>query len=132
MSSAHEDSPAKHGPGGALETEELPYRTILVVGVITLATFAGGILWSTTILNRTAKEMNPNPTIPALINPDTGGVPEIGIVNQRMYEVDNRAELKRDAQMRRLHSYGYTDEATQSVHIPIERAMEMLVLEQKK
>lgn len=114
------------------EPESMPYGKVAIVGVITLVIFAVGIVWSTAILNDTAKEMRPNATERSGDIPAALYQPEIGIVNQRMFELDDRAEQKRDDQLKRLHSYGWVDAEKHVAHIPIERAMEMMVSEQKK
>lgn len=133
-------APIQAGPGAPHEDrsgdppeepEALPYRQLALIGVIVLGVFGVGIVWSTTILNETAKEQRPT-------GAPIGDVPremfqyEVGIVNQRMFELDNRAEQKRADQLKRLHSWGWADGERKLAHIPIERAMELMVAEQKK
>ena len=57
---------------------------------------------------------------------------EVGIVNQRMFSLDQRAAQKRLQQMNRLNTYGWLDRQAGVVHIPVDVAMDMLVQEQKK
>ncbi len=44
---------------------------------------------------------------------------------QQLFEASVRAQQKREAQRRRLESYGWVDRARGLVHIPIDRAMDL-------
>ncbi len=126
-------SPA-HGASAAqppedLEDKNLPYRKIILVGVGSIVIFALSIVWSTALLRGAEKEMHPAgpPPIPPGVNQY-----EVGIVNQRMFSLDQRAAQKRLQQMTRLNTYGWLDRQAGVVHIPVDVAMDMLVQEQKK
>ena len=56
----------------------------------------------------------------------------LGIVNQRLFSLDQRAAQKRLQQMNRLNTYGWLDRPSGVAHVPIDVAMDMLVQEQKK
>ena len=114
---------------GDLEDKNLPYRKIVAVGVASVVIFGLGILWSTALLHTAAKEMQP--VGPAPIPPGVNQY-EVGIVNQRMFSLDQRAAQKRLQQMNRLSTYGWLDRPSGVAHVPIDVAMEMLVQEQKK
>jgi len=128
MSSSAHSAPLAQKPGD-LEDKNLPYRKIVGVGVASVVVFALGILWSTSLLKIATKEMQPvGPApMPAGVNQY-----EVGIVNQRMFSLDQRAAQKRLQQMNRLSTYGWLDRQAGVVHIPIDVAMDMLVQEQKK
>ena len=111
------------------DNSPLPYLKILIVGILTLSIFGASILWSTHILNATVQDMNPNGPAPI---PAQVYQKEVGIVNQRMFALDQRASEKREAQLQRLNSYGYLNDQKTLAHIPLARAMELLVTEQKK
>ncbi len=128
MSSPAHTAPSAQKPGD-LEDKNLPYRKIVGVGIASVVVFALGIFWSTALLNGAAKEMQPvgPPPLPSGVNQY-----EVGIVNQRMFSLDQRTAQKRLQQMNRLNSYGWLDRQTGVVHVPIDVAMDMLVQEQKK
>ncbi|HMK72857.1 MAG TPA: hypothetical protein VK454_05940 [Myxococcaceae bacterium] len=128
MSPEAHPSALTHAPG-ELEDKNLPYRKIIVVGVGTIVIFALSIVWSTTILRNSEKEMHPAgpPPLPAGVNQY-----EVGIVNQRMFSLDQRAAQKRLQQMDRLNRYGWIDRQAGVAHIPIDVAMEMMLEEKKK
>jgi hypothetical protein len=127
-SPAHPEPILKHAPG-ELEDKNLPYRKIIGVGVAAVVIFGLSIVWSTMLLRGAEKEMHPAgpPPLPPGVNQY-----EVGIVNQRMFNLDQRAAQKRLQQMDRLNSYGWIDRQAGVAHIPIDVAMEMLVKEQAK
>ena len=128
MSSSAHTARTAQKPGD-LEDKNLPYRKIIGVGVVSVIVFALGIFWSTALLRGAAKEMQP--VGPAPIPPGVNQY-EVGIVNQRMFSLDQRAAQKRLQQMNRLSTYGWLDRPSGVVHVPINVAMDMLVQEQKK
>jgi len=81
------------------------------------------------LLRSAEQEMHPAgpPPLPKGVNQY-----EVGIVNQRMFSLDQRAAQKRLQQMTRLNTYGWLDKQAGVVHIPVDVAMDMLVQEQKK
>jgi hypothetical protein len=126
-SPAHGTAPAQ--PPGDLEDKNLPYRKIVAVGLGSVVIFAVSIFWSTSLLRGAEKEMQP--AGPAPLPPGVNQY-EVGIVNQRMFSLDQRAAQKRLQQMNRLNTYGWLDRQAGVVHIPVDVAMDMLVQEQKK
>lgn len=114
---------------GDLEDKNLPYRKIVGVGIASVVIFCLSIVWSTTLLHGVQREMQPAgpPPLPPGVNQY-----EVGIVNQRMFSLDQRAAQKRLQQMERLNTYGWLDRQAGVVHIPIDVAMDMVVEEQKK
>jgi hypothetical protein len=60
------------------------------------------------------------------------GQPEIGIVDQVLFETDHRAEQWLAARRRRLHSWGWVDRRREIVHLPIEVAMARLLEEGRR
>ena len=128
MSAPAHGSPLSQLPGD-LEDKNLPYRKIVGVGVAAIVIFSLSIVWSTALLHSAQKEMQPAgpPPLPPGVNQY-----EVGIVNQRMFSLDQRAAQKRLQQMSRLSTYGWLDQQAGVVHIPVDVAMEMLVQEQKK
>jgi len=129
MSSSAQGSPATRQPPGDLEDKNLPYRKIVGVGAAAIIIFGLSIFWSTSLLHSAEREMQPAgpPPLPKGVNQY-----EVGIVNQRLFSLDQRAAQKRLQQMNRLNTYGWLDKQAGIVHIPVDVAMDMLVQEQKK
>jgi len=128
-SSAH--TPAAPGTAAdvAASQKEMSWPWIIGVGVASIALFAVATVWSTHILNTTRAEMQPGgpPPIPKQVDQY-----EVGIVNLRVFALDQRAAQKRLQQMERLRSYGWVDREGGVAHIPIDEAMKMYLAEQQK
>ena len=125
-------SSTAHTSGGtevAAAQREMSWPWIIGVGVASMAIFAVATVWSTHILNATRAEMQPAgpPPIPKQVDQY-----EVGIVNQRVFALDQRAAQKRLQQMERLRSYGWVDREAGVAHIPIDEAMKMFLAEQQK
>jgi hypothetical protein len=121
-----------HGHG-ASEVGEAQQRMnwgwIIGVGAGSMIIFALATVWSTHILNSTRAELQPGgpPPLPKQVDQY-----EVGIVNQRVFSLDQRAAQKRLQQMERLRSYGWVDREAGVAHIPIDEAMRMYLAEQAK
>ena len=112
-----------------LAQQKMNWPWIIGVGVVSVLIFAVATLWSTHILNVTRSEMQPAgpPPIPKEVNQY-----EVGIVNLRVFALDQRAAQKRLRQLERLDSYGWVDREAGMAHIPVIEAMKMMVEEQGK
>jgi hypothetical protein len=111
------------------EQQKMNWKVIIGVGVGSVVIFAIATVWSTHILNSTKAEMQPAgpPPIPRQVNSY-----EVGIVNQRVFALDQRAAQKRLQQMERLDSYGWVDRQAGLAHIPIDEAMKMYLQQQEQ
>ena len=122
---------AGHGTASevAQAQQQMNWPWIIGVGLGSILIFAVATVWSTHILNTTRAEMQPGgpPPIPKQVDQY-----EVGIVNQRVFALDQRAAQKRLQQMERLRSYGWVDRETGIAHIPIDEAMKMYLAEQAK
>ena len=109
--------------------QKMNWPWIIGVGVVSVLIFAVATLWSTHILNVTRSEMQPAgpPPIPKEVNQY-----EVGIVNLRVFALDQRAAQKSLRQLERLDSYGWVDREAGVAHIPVTEAMKMMVEEQGK
>jgi hypothetical protein len=113
----------------APQGQDIRFGKVIAVGVISLAVFAVGSIWSVAILREKQKEMNPSGrvTLPAEL-----GQEEIGIVDQVPFDLNHWVHKYKQEQEQRLDSYGWVDRKAGTIHVPIDRAMELLVQEQKK
>ena len=128
--SAQSSHAAGHGTAAevAQAQQEMSWPWIIGVGVGSIAIFALATVWSTHILNATRAEMQPGgpPPIPKQVDQY-----EVGIVNLRVFALDQRAAQKRLQQMERLRSYGLVDREAGLAHIPIDEAMRMYLADQQ-
>jgi hypothetical protein len=130
MSTTAQSSHAAHDTAEVVHAQQhMSWPWIIGVGVASIAIFAVATVWSTHILNSTRAEMQPAgpPPIPKGVDQY-----EVGIVNQRVFALDQRAAQKRLNQMERLRSYGWVDRESGVAHIPIDEAMKMYLADQQK
>jgi hypothetical protein len=113
----------------ATREQDIQFGKVIAVGVISLAVFAVGSIWSVSILHGKQQEMNPSGRV-AL--PAELGQEEIGIVDQVPFDLNRWVHKYKQEQDQRLDSYGWVDRKAGTIHVPIDRAMELLVQEQKK
>ena len=112
------------------EPEGLPAVRLVAIGFIFLVIFSFATFWSVRILRSEEEKIGVSEE--AIPKPPEIGKPQIGIVNQRLFELQLEAKQKRDEQLARLNSYGWVDRDKQIIHIPIDQAMEKLVREPKR
>jgi len=117
--SEHEHG-AAHPPA---EEDVLPSGQIYLVGVIALVVFFVGSVAAGVGMKAIQRQQNPEG--PALV-PHEGGQGKIGIVEQRLFEHSNMGPTWREAAHQRLDSFGWVDREKGIVHIPIDRAMDMV------
>lgn len=114
--------PSNHDDHGNLSEDQIDFRKVIMVGVVSLIIFAFGTWWAAGILHHETKRAEDTTGLaasPALITK-----PEIGIVDQVPFSGDHRLADWRQARSSRLNSYGWVDRAKGIVHVPIERAMD--------
>jgi hypothetical protein len=110
------------------EPEAVASKRAVRVAILFLLVFATATIWSVAIMNQ-GRDLEPQEVIPS---PREIGKPEIGMVNQRLFELQLDGKQQRDEQLRRLNSYGWVDRDKQIIHIPIERAMEVISAEPRR
>ena len=108
------------------ERDRIPSAKIILVGVGFLVISAIGVVLAAWMMQARTDKFQPHgpPPLPAL-----AGQSEIGIVDQTMFGIP---PTLMDQQRKRLGSYGWVDRAGGRVHIPIERAMQMVIEEAHK
>jgi hypothetical protein len=111
-------------PHSALDDDGIDIKKILLIGFASLGTFAVSAVVAYFILraDTNAYHAKGTPPPPALI-----GQGEIGIVDQPMFDHDNRLELWKAARQRRLNGYGWVDRKKNLIHIPIDKAIDQVV-----
>jgi len=117
MSNAHD-----HGSGaGSGADDQIDFKKVIAIGIVSLIVFALGTFWAVTILHRET----------ARAHASTGashapmiGQPEIGIVDQVLFTGDHRLADWRAERAARLNGYGWVDRSKGIAHIPIDKAMD--------
>ena len=97
---------------------------IVVIGVLSLAVFAAGIIWAYYLM--VARQNDVRRLGPARVATEIGKL-EIGIVDQVPFDVDTRLEEWRAMSRRKLAGHGWVDRAKGIARIPIEAAMERVI-----
>jgi hypothetical protein len=120
MSSHSHGTESAHPPGHESE-DAIDYKKVILVGVFSLVAFALGTVWAVGILHHETAKAHAATGVPR--TPELGKA-EIGIVDQVLFEGDQRLAVWRAGRAARLNGYGWVDRSKGIVHIPIERAME--------
>jgi hypothetical protein len=113
MSEEFTPSPPQH--------DRLPSKRILGLGIGWL------VLVGLVLLGVRWWEVRSEPKAKAP-RPARMGESEISIVNQRPFELEDQAPRLRAEQGARLESYGWVDRSAGVIHVPIERAMEQVLV----
>jgi hypothetical protein len=112
----------EHGNGSGVRSEEDRISTgkILVVGIASLLLFFGASVATSLYFQarRTAGG-------PVRVPPEIGSS-KIGMVEQQIFEKAERGSRDRAMREERLRSYGWVDRRRGVVHLPIERAMDLV------
>jgi hypothetical protein len=110
------------------EPESFNGRKVVATGIITLVIFTLASIWAMHIW-RTEERLN----APAGFSvPKAMGRDEIGIVDQVPFDQVNAPAVLRARKLERLRSYGWVDRRRGVVHIPVERAYDLVQLELQK
>jgi hypothetical protein len=121
MSDAPSPPPLTNPP----EEERLPFGKVAAVGLAAVVLFSGAVVWTRHLLVEETRAALPQGEAPA----PRVGQDEIGIVDQKMFELESRAEVLRRQKLQRRDSYGWVDRDAGVIHIPIQRAMDDTVQE---
>jgi hypothetical protein len=111
---------AAHPPA---EEDRIASAKIVWVGVIALVVFFLGSLAAGMGMTAMRRALNPDGPPPM---PAEAGQAKIGVVEQRLFENANQGVAWRDYAQRRLQGTGWVDREKGLVHIPIERAMDLV------
>jgi hypothetical protein len=124
MTDRHLQDAAHGGPHGdhvRSEDDHVSTGKIVAVGVGSLLIFFVASLLTMMYLRARLVEHGPMPKPPEI------GQSKIGMVEQQLFDVSVRGLRDRDARLERLRSYGWVNREGGVAHIPIDRAMEMVV-----
>ena len=103
---------------------DMNLKKIMAVGVVSLLVFAVGIVWAYFLREERVREIRKAGPATA---PTEIGKTEIGIVDQVPFDRDGRLDQWREARQKRLNGYGWVDRSKGLAHIPIEKAVQMVI-----
>lgn len=124
--------PAPHAaPHDATAPDQSPVNTrkVILVGAVSVFVFVLGSLWSLRIQSATQQRLNPNG--PALM-PATLRDEEHGIVDAVPFALNGWVPKNREAASAQLTGYAWLDRKAGVVRLPIERAMQLVVADQRR
>jgi hypothetical protein len=116
-------------PPAAQAEEGINWSAVLGTGIGSLVVFAIAIFIVVRMLDAREKALQPHGPDPL---PKQVGQIEIGIVDQVPFDVTRSLQAYRDERTQRLETWGWVDRKAGIVHMPIDRAMELVVQEHKK
>ncbi|HEX9291049.1 MAG TPA: hypothetical protein VF904_16130 [Anaeromyxobacteraceae bacterium] len=124
MTDAERAHEAEHAHGHPPAEEDIiPSGKIVWVGVVALVIFTLGSIATGIGMRAMRREANPDGP-PA--QPAEAGRAKIAMIEQRLFEHANQGVAWREHAHRRLQSTGWVDRSKGVVHIPIDRAMELV------
>jgi hypothetical protein len=109
-----------HEHGARSEDDRIATGKLVFVGVASLVAFFIASALAVGYLRVQQGERGPIPVPPEI------GQSKIGMVEQTMFELQVRGVRDRAARLERLSSYGWVDRSAGIVHLPIDRAMELV------
>ncbi|MCI0571545.1 MAG: hypothetical protein L0Y66_12385 [Myxococcaceae bacterium] len=104
------------------QREDVSARRVLAVLGAVLTLFALSVWATVPILRAGAPAEARESRVPGEVGHAT-----VGRVNQEPFDLDTRAEELRERQRHQLSSYGWVDRDAGVIHVPIERAVELLL-----
>ena len=116
-------------PPPAQAEEIIKWSAVIGTGLAAIIVFsiATFVVWK--YLDGREKFLQPSG--PAVV-PAQLGQAEIGIVDQVPFDVTRAVQKYRNDQIERLSSWGWMDRKQGTIHMPIEKAMELVVQEHDK
>lgn len=113
--------PGEHGHGVRAEEDRIATGSIVAVGIGALVVFFLASAVAVSYLRVSQGERPPLPVPPEL------GRSKIGMVEQQPFDLAVRGERDRAVRLERLRSYGWVDRGAGVAHVPIDRAMDLVV-----
>lgn len=118
----HHPEPAPLPP----EPERIPWGILTLVALGGMVAFGIGIIWAVSVQEQQAGTLVVGAGEPP---PPYVGEAEIGIVDQEPFAIERRFAEHRREKLQRLESYGWVDRSRNVIHIPIDRAIDLVLQE---
>lgn len=120
----HDEHPHDASAHPPAEEDQIRSRAIVGVGVAALLLFFVASLAAIGAMKRQQARINPEGPAPL---PAELGKSKIGIIEQRLFESSNQAEVVREVQRAKLESYGWVDRTRGIIRIPVEQGMQLVI-----
>jgi hypothetical protein len=124
MTELHRDDAHHATAHPPAEEDRIGSRTIVLVGVGALLVFFVASLAAIGAMKRQQGRINPDGPGPL---PAELGESKIGLLEQRLFENSNQADVVHRVQRSKLESYGWVDRSQGIIRIPIDRGMELVL-----
>jgi len=127
---SHEPSHAtEHMAPPPLQAEEaISWFKVIGTGVAALILFAIATFITFRFMHAREKALQP---IGPIATPAQMGEAEINIVDQIPFDVSRKLQTYRRERIERLSSWGWMDKKAGTIHMPIGRAMDLVIQDQK-
>jgi hypothetical protein len=124
MTELHRDDVHDASAHPPAEEDRIGSRAIVLVGVGALIVFFVASLAAIGAMKRQQSRLIPDGPAPL---PAELGQSKIGLLEQRLFENSNQADVVQRVQRSKLESYGWVDPAQGIIRIPIERGYELVL-----
>ncbi len=120
-----EQSPSAPLPPGVEDQsmDVIAWKPVGIAVLGSLVLFAIGAVFAVWLL----KSINGSATMDDQKPVPFAGAPQVGIVEQRLIELETRAQRVKVEQKKQLGEYGWIDRSRQLVHVPIDQGMQAVV-----
>jgi hypothetical protein len=113
------------------EEDNVPGRTLVRVGLSAVVISVAAVVGSTALLGRAGQAKLGGGPAERVAKHGYTAPPTIGLLEQTLIEHEERGVQQREREEGRLREYGWVDRARGVVHIPIDRAMAVIVDENR-
>ena len=124
MTELHRDDAHHASAHPPAEEDRIGSRTIVLVGVGALLVFFVASVAAIGAMKRQQSRIIPDGPAPL---PAELGQSKIGLLEQRLFEDSNQADVVNRVQRGKLESYGWVDPEKGVIRIPIERGFELVL-----
>lgn len=124
MTELHRDDVHHASAHPPAEEDRIGSRTIVMVGVGALLVFFVASLAAIGAMKRQQGRINPDGAAPL---PAELGQSKIGLLEQRLFENSNQADVVHRVQRSKLESYGWVDREQGIIRMPIDRGIQMVI-----
>ncbi len=117
-----------HGFEVRQEEDDVPGPRLAWIGVLVVVVSVVAVVLAALLLGKDQARLGGGPA-GRVRTEGSVAPPTIGIIEQTLIEHEARGVDQRSGEERRLHEYGWVDRPHGVAHIPIDRAMDLVVID---